>query len=157
MNSQRTESRHSGPSWRTLRRWLPAVLAVGLAGPVAAQDKPIPTDPPKTAAPMPMPMVPAVPAKSEKTYTVSFEGTDWSKVLDWFAKETKLVFLSTEKPTGSLTLKSDEKYTLSELLDLFNEVLAQKNWVIIRREHSFLIHPAETKIPPELQIGRAHV
>ena len=71
MNPQRTESSHSGPSWRTLRRWLPTVLAVGLAGPVAAQDKPIPVDPPKTVAPMPM--VPAVPAKAEKTYTVAFE------------------------------------------------------------------------------------
>ena len=145
MNPQRTESRRSVAPWRTLRRWLPAVVAVGLAGPLAAQDKPVPAEPPKTVAPMPV-----APPKSEKTYTVSFEGTDWSKVLDWFAKETKLVFLSTEKPTGSLTLKSDEKYTLPELLDLFNEVLAQKNWVIIRREHSFLIHPAADKIPREI-------
>ncbi len=146
MNPQRTESRQSVPSWRTLRRWLPAVLAVGLAAPALAQDKPPVVDPPKTVMPMPVMPMPKV----EKTYTVSFEGTDWSKVLDWFAKETKLVFLSTEKPTGSLTLKSENKYTLPQLLDLFNEVLAQKNWVIIRREHSFMIHPAETKIPREI-------
>ncbi len=151
MNPQRIESGRSVPSWCTLRRWLPAVLAVGLAGPVAAQDKPVPAEPPKTVAPMPVvpPVAPVVPVKPP-TYTVAFDGWEWSKVLEWFAKETKLVFLSTEKPTGSLTLKSDEKYTLPELLDLFNEVLAQKNWVIIRREHSFLIHPAADKIPREI-------
>ena len=148
MNPQRTESLRSVPSWRTLRRWLPAVLAVGLAGPVAAQEVPKPTEPPKAVVPVPTP--PVVSAKGEKTYTVAFEKTDWSKVLEWFAKETKLVFLSNDTPTGTLTLKSEEKYTLSQLLDLFNEVLAQKNWVIIRREHTFLLHPAETKIPPEI-------
>ncbi len=145
MNSQRTESRQTVPSWRTLRRWLPAVLAVGITGPAVGQVKPAPMDPPKP------PMTgTATPAKVEKTYTVAFDQTPWSSVLDWFSKESGLIFISTEKVTGTLTLKSDKKYTLAEVLDLINEALAQKNWVIIRREQSFLIHPASEKIDPNL-------
>ena len=51
---------------------------------------------------------------------------------------------------GTLTLKSDERYTLPDLIDLLNEVLAQKDWILIRREHTFLMHPTSVKVPPEL-------
>lgn len=96
------------------------------------------------------PRIAVAPAPVEKTYTVDFDKAKWADVFAWLAKETKLVYLSTESPTGTLSLKSDGQFTLPELFDLLDEVLEQKNSTLIRREHSFLVHPADEKIPREI-------
>ena len=96
------------------------------------------------------PRIAVAPAPVEKTYTVDFDKAKWADVFAWLAKEAKLVYLSTESPTGTLSLKSDGQFTLPELFDLLDEVLEQKNSTLIRREHSFLVHPADEKIPREI-------
>lgn len=137
-----------------LHRLLLAMLTVSITTPVFARDRwrfrnrPAP----QTICPIVPPSVAChtAPVALEKTYTVDFDKTEWTTVFKWLTEETKLVFISTVVPTGTLTLKSDDHYTLSQLFDLLDEVLEQKNWIIIRREHSFLIHHADEKIPPEL-------
>jgi type II secretion system protein D len=113
----------------------------GVASPASAQELPKPVDPPKVVAP--------APATPEKLYTVAFEDTQWSKVFEWLQKETGLTFITTVKPTGSVTVKSDKKYTLPELFDLLNELLAQQKYVILRGSQTFTIHPADERIPTQ--------
>src|SRR5207302_8231826 len=90
------------PSWR-LRRWLPTALAAYLggfafAGTAAAQP---PAAPPGPMTPLVKPTVPPaleapkVDAVPEKTVSFIFDGKPWGSVLDWFAKESGLVFYST--------------------------------------------------------------
>ena len=98
----------------------------------------------------PTPVVSVEPLAIEKTFKINFERAEWSAVFKWFSKETGLIHLDNGVIPGTLTLKSDEQYTLPQLIDLLNEVLAQKEWIIIRREHSFLLHPADEKVPPEI-------
>ena len=98
----------------------------------------------------PTPAILVEPATVEKTFKVNFDRAEWSAVLKWFSKETKLFRLDDALIPGTLTLKSDERYTLPDLIDLLNEVLAQKDWILIRREHTFLMHPTSVKVPPEL-------
>ena len=43
----------------------------------------------------------------EKTYTVDFDKAEWTTVFKWLTEETKLIFISTVVPKGTLTLKSD--------------------------------------------------
>ena len=109
-----------------------AVLAaaVGLTRPAAAQppDKPEP---------------------KEKTVSFVFEDKPWPQVLDWFAKESGLLLVTTTKPTGSLTLKSDRQYTIPEVIDLLNDALSQQKFILIRREQSFSVFPADEKIQIE--------
>ena len=137
-----------------LHRLLLAMLAVSIATPVFARDRWRFRNRPvlPTICPVALPPVacPTAPVALEKTYTVDFDNAEWTTVFKWLTEETKLIFISTVVPKGTLTLKSDGQYTLSQLFDLLDEVLEQKNWIIIRREHSFLIHPADEKIPPEL-------
>ena len=94
----------------------------------------------------------AQPAKAapEKTVSFAFEDKPWNQVIDWFAKESGLVFISTAKPTGSVTIKTDptRKYTIREVVDLLNEALSQQKYVLIRRSQSFTVWPACEEPPP---------
>lgn len=94
---------------------------------------------------------PDKPEKVEKEKTVSFifEDKPWPQVLDWFAKESGLLLVTTTKPTGSLTLKSDRQYTIPEVIDLLNDALSQQKFILIRREQSFSVFPADEKIQIE--------
>ncbi len=113
---------------------------VGLIPPAMAQTPPTPDKPEKTDKP----------EKPEKTVSFVFEDKPWGQVLDWFAKESGLLLITTIKPTGSLTLKSHRQYTIPEVVDLLNEALATQKYVLIRREQSFGIYPADEKIDTTL-------
>lgn len=148
--------RHSGSvrtssPWSTLRRWLPVVVAAGVGAGVVAQQPATPADPPK-AAPMPMPAGEKKPepadAKTEKLYDVKYDNTEWSKVFEQLEKETGLMYITKDKPTGSVTLKppAGKKYTLGELIDLLNERLELDKFVILRKSVSFSTVPADVNI-----------
>jgi type II secretory pathway component GspD/PulD (secretin) len=105
----------------------------------------LPKDTPKPADPMAKPKVSAV-----KKYTFGFRNTPWADVLDWYSKESGLVMITTVKPTGTVTLgpSQDKQFTLAEITDIINEALAQQKLILIRREKSFLLHPADEKVDP---------
>jgi hypothetical protein len=92
-----------------------------------------------------------------KAYTVSFTNQPWAAVLDWFTTETGLINAAKIKPTGTLTLRptGGKKYTLTEIIDLFNEALAP-DFVLVRGEKSFTIIPADEK-PDEALFARVDV
>jgi len=151
------------PTWR-LRKWLPAVLAVGIAAPAFAQAPPIPSPPaaatPVTPLPATQPPVvttAAVPIAKpveppEKTVSFVFEDKPWNQVMDWFHKESGLAYIGTVKPTGSLTIKTDpnRKYTIPEVIDLLNRSLALQKFILLRLDGgAFTLCPADEKIPQE--------
>ena len=146
--------RHSGSvrtssPWSTLRRWLPVVVAAGVGAGVVAQQPATPADPPK-AAPVPGGEKKPDPAdaKTEKLYDVKYDNTEWSKVFEQLEKETGLMYITKDKPTGSVTLKppAGKKYTLGELIDLLNERLELDKFVILRKSMSFSTVPADVNI-----------
>src|SRR5262245_44981798 len=147
---------------RKLRGWLPSALALAaglaittsLAKAQNGQPKPmavpvapggvVPTAPmtaPGTGAPAPAP-------GSERTTTLNFKSANWDDVLEWFSKESGLTPILTVKPTGSVTLQppKDKKFTMGEVVDLLNEAMIQQKFILIRRQVSFYIHPADEKI-----------
>jgi general secretion pathway protein D len=152
MAPQRTDSVHTPASWRTLRRWLPAVLAAGLGTSAVAQQPATPTAPPPTTPPAVKadpPHDPKADAKPERLYEVNWNKTEWRQVFEWLEKESGLMYLSKDTPTGSITLKPTKKYTLGELIDLLNEMLEKDNYVILRKTQSFSTYPASDKIPKQ--------
>jgi type II secretory pathway component GspD/PulD (secretin) len=128
------------PVWK-LRRWLPAVFLAGLGGSVLAVDPPAAPPAPATSA--------AKPAEKEKTFSYKFDKSSWDTVLNWFARNSGLIPVTTVKPTGTVTLTINDK-TLGQTIDLLNEALAQEKYVLIRGEQSFFIHPADEKLPRTL-------
>lgn len=92
----------------------------------------------------------------EKTVAFNMEGQRWSAVFQWLVDQTGLKYGSSYIPQGSLTFKSpnDRKYTISEIIDIINEALDsnpdQQRYILIRRETSFVLVPADEKIDPTL-------
>jgi type II secretory pathway component GspD/PulD (secretin) len=166
------------PVWK-LRRWLPAVLAAaaGLGGPATlalAQPPaahPLTVDWQHVAAQPAGPTVPApapaavradAPKKAdepkkaeappEKTLAVNFDNAPWQDVLDWYGKETGLILVTTDKPTGNVTIKppGTRKFTIAEVTDLINESLAPKKFLLVRYTATFTIWPVDERIDPAL-------
>ncbi|QEL14438.1 secretin N-terminal domain-containing protein [Limnoglobus roseus] len=85
---------------------------------------------------------------AEKTITLAFENKPWSEVLDGFAKESGLVMIATEKPTGTVTITSATRQTIAEAIDLLNEALIPRKFILLRiNATTFTILSADEKIP----------
>lgn len=137
------------PVWR-LRQWLPAALLATLGGTVWAVQPPSPAAPaPAGLPPMATGTAPAQPAKPEQTFSQKFDRASWDTVFNWFNGISGLNQITTFKPTSTVTLTIKDK-PLGQVIDLLNEALANEKFVLIRREQSYTIRPADEKIPPEL-------
>jgi hypothetical protein len=86
----------------------------------------------------------------EPGITFSFDNKKWSEVIDWFRTESGLVYAGTVTPTGSISIKPPvgKRYTIPQIVDLLNELLAPR-YVLIRRGQTFTILPYDETI--ELQ------
>src|SRR5262249_35027972 len=93
---------------------------------------------------------PAKPA--EKTISFEFRDKPWGSVLEWLRDVSNLPIISPYKPTGSFTFipPKGKSYTLPEVVDILNEGLVSQKYVLIRREQSFTLVPADEKIDPAL-------
>ncbi len=143
MRVQRVRRSFRIPLWR-LRRWLPAVLAAGLGGSVLAVQPPAP----QAAAGQPPGPTATPPALPQKPVSYKFDKASWDSVFTWFAKVSGLQLITTDKPTGTVTLAIENK-TIPEVIDLINEALTGEKYVLVRREQSFGLYPAGEKIPVE--------
>ena len=66
------------------------------------------------------------------------------------ADKTGLPFISREIPTGSFNFiaRRDQKYTIAEIIDIVNDALLLQNYILIKKETSFTIVPADREIDP---------
>src|SRR5262245_48260116 len=92
-----------------------------------------------------------------KTYAFEFRSAPWGQVLDWLKDVTGQPIVSNLRPTGSLIFippngpdGKPRKYTVPEIIDVLNESLLEQKFMIIRRQASITIWPADEKVPPEL-------
>src|SRR5262245_18161913 len=85
--------------------------------------------------------------KPEPTVSFSFDNKRWSEVIDWFRTESGLVYAGTVTPTGSISIKPPvgKRYTIPQVVDLLNELLAPR-YVLVRRGQSFTILPYDETI-----------
>jgi len=94
---------------------------------------------------------------------VSFEMRDkpWMQVFEWLTDQTGLPVVSQYKPSGSFTFisprgadKLPRNYTIPEIIDILNEGLLAgpetQQYVLIRRQQSFTLVPANEEIRPEI-------
>ena len=91
--------------------------------------------------------------KTERTYSISVNGELWPKVFEWLTSQTgmpvhyaqgvKVLTLGALSYTGP----KDKRYTLGELIDVFNDALMLQKHILIRTETSFVVYPADVPIP----------
>ncbi len=84
--------------------------------------------------------------QNERRYSVEFRDMPWRKVIEWYADISGLTIAASEPPpAGAFTFvppKIDgkpRKYTASEILDVVNEALKPKGFVLIRRDQSLVV------------------
>ena len=123
-------------------------LALGSTPAVAQPGSPPP------GVPVLRPPVPDKPpaGAGQKTLSINFDNKPWTDVVDWFGRESGLVWVGSIKVPGSFTVKAapDQKFTIPEIVDLMNEQLLVKKFLLIRRGMSFTILPADEPIDPTL-------
>ncbi|VTS06166.1 secretin N-terminal domain-containing protein [Tuwongella immobilis] len=125
-----------------------------------APVNPVPVRPvtpmPMPMAPAPMPMAPGTSRAPERTIAFEIRDKPWTSVLEWLSEQTGLPVITTVKPTGSFTFIAPKvgtkprQYTLPEVMDILNEALINQKFLLIRREASFTIVPADERIDPAI-------
>jgi type II secretory pathway component GspD/PulD (secretin) len=96
------------------------------------------------------------PAGSGKRINFAISGKPWREVLKWLTEVTGKPVVTTTIPTGTCTIETPpaRRYTMPEVIDLLNEALqsgsATQKYLLINRERSFTLVPADEKIDPTL-------
>lgn len=93
----------------------------------------------------------------EKTYIVEFRNKPWAGIFEWLVDQTGLPLIGdNQPPTGVFnyiaprTGLKPKQYTLSEVVDILNEGLITKKYILLRRPAAWQLVPADEKIPSEL-------
>ena len=97
-------------------------------------------------------------AAKDKTYHFQFTETPWSEVLDWLVEITGLPMLGQERvPVGKVTFRPEvgpggrlKQYTVPEIIESLNEIMEisrGQKWIIVRRQASIGLYPADEPLP----------
>jgi hypothetical protein len=91
------------------------------------------------------------PGRPGKAAALEFRAKPWGTVLEWLTDQTGLPVITNTKPTGTFTFVPPgpaTKYTVPEIVDIINEGLLAQKLLLIRRDRSFVIVPADERIDP---------
>lgn len=120
----------------------------------APTPTPNPSTPPKDPAPtMITPTTNVEPAKlADKQVAFEMRDKPWKSVLEWLCNETGLPVITVATPTGSFSFYGNpkKKYSIPEIIDIINEALLSQKYVMIRREASLTVVPADMQIDPSI-------
>lgn len=91
--------------------------------------------------------------REEKRFAFEMRGLGWKQVLEWLSDQSGLPYASKyPPPPGSFTFispikgKTPKTYTLPEVIDLMNDSLSMQGYLLVRRNASFTIVPADETI-----------
>jgi len=93
----------------------------------------------------------------EKRLPFEMRDKPWRQVFAWLSDQTGLPVISVSPPTGTFTFisprgvdKQPRAYTMAEIIDFLNEGLlagpGTQQYVLIRRQHAFILMPANGEI-----------
>ncbi|HXG13179.1 MAG TPA: secretin N-terminal domain-containing protein [Gemmataceae bacterium] len=90
----------------------------------------------------------------EKKIAFDMRGMPWGKVLEWLSDQTSMPVIADFPLQGTFTFISPKGrlYSIPEVVDILNDALLRQKYLLIRREHNFVLVPAggqDEKIPAE--------
>ena len=94
----------------------------------------------------------ATPKANEPTFEFIMRDKPWAAVFEWLNEHSGLPVIYSNKPSGTFNFvpPKDKNYTIPEIMDILNEGLLTQNFLLIRRDQSFLLVPATDKLDPSL-------
>lgn len=88
--------------------------------------------------------------QAEATFVVEFRDLPWRRAFEWLTDASGRPVIARPTLAGTVTLSSHgQRYSLTEVVDLLNEQLLPR-YLLIRRERSFVLVPADEKVDPAL-------
>lgn len=84
----------------------------------------------------------------EPTLRFTFRYEPWANVIEWFARQNNLSLVMDAPPPGTFNYVDDREYTPAEALDLLNEFLQWKGYVLLRKNRAMMVVNLENEIPP---------
>lgn len=106
---------------------------------------------------MPVPPAPDVPqqngpakASTDRRWSFNFQAAPWMTVLRSFAKETGFSLQIAAEAEGEFTYFDENLYTITEVLDLFNDHLMTSGRILIRDGNRLTLTNATADIPGNL-------
>ncbi len=118
---------------------LPPTMQLPLSMPLP----PSMTLPPQMQAPpaMPLPLVPAIQPRiqgttsvGDKIWSLNFRDAPWSTVLRELSKSIGLTLTMSFEPNGTFTYYDEQRYTVSEVIDIMNDHLIPLGAILIRND-----------------------
>ncbi|HVJ69534.1 MAG TPA: secretin N-terminal domain-containing protein, partial [Caulifigura sp.] len=90
------------------------------------------------------------PKASDDGFSFTFNGAPWDDVLELFAKKAGLTLDIHDTPPGTFTYFDSKTYTPTQALDVINRYLADRGYILIRRDNSLVCYNLENPISPNL-------
>jgi hypothetical protein len=93
----------------------------------------------------------APPVPPKKLGAFEFRGARWSQVFEWLGDRMGMPFVGDSRPTGTFTFippQAGQTYSVPEIIDVLNDALLGQKLLLVRREHSFTLIPADEKVDP---------
>jgi hypothetical protein len=134
---------------RTTLAYRIATLAIAAAltcGWIATAMAAEPSGTEKTPGPAAAEKTPQSPVKIQ--FQVRFQ--PWKEVLDWFSRKAGLSLVMETFPQGSFNYSDDREYTPTEAIDLLNEVLMTKGFMLICSGRMLVVVNMEEGMPNHL-------
>jgi type II secretory pathway component GspD/PulD (secretin) len=88
-----------------------------------------------------------------KSGAFEFREAPWGQVFAWLSDRTGLPVVAPSRPVGTFTFvppRPDKTYGVPEVVDVLNEALVAQKYLLLPREHSFLLVAADEKVDPDL-------
>jgi type II secretory pathway component GspD/PulD (secretin) len=132
----------------TFCRSIFALLLIGGATVAYTQEK--------AGSPPAAPATPEIQAETEPVLredvrlTFNFRYQPWQDVLDWFADQSGLSLVLESPPPGTFNFRDSRSYSVGEALDVLNQVLLTKGFVLVRSNRMLVLCNLEDPIPPNL-------
>jgi hypothetical protein len=102
------------------------------------------------------PLCPAANKGAIERHAFRFDDASWADVFERLSQLTDLPFICTVRPTGCFKFippmsgGRDKLYTVDEIIDLVNDILAPQHFAVIRRPASLTVIATDEPIDPAL-------
>jgi type II secretory pathway component GspD/PulD (secretin) len=89
----------------------------------------------------------------ERRFQFEIRNKPWAATFAWLADNAQLPFVAGAQPTGTFNFvpaNGDKQYSLGEIIDILNEALIPRKFVLLRRPTSITLLPADERIDPTM-------
>ncbi len=95
--------------------------------------------------------VPAMRSRvAEPQFSFNFQNVPWDLVLKRLAQEAGLSLQMATLPMGSFSYIDQNRYSMSEVLDILNDQLLPEGFIVVRSGRSMIVLDAKSEIPENL-------